>query len=302
MLENRKPEISVIIPIGPDRKMEAMNYLKNQTVPVEIIVEKGKNPSLNRNSGVEKASSEIIAFINAHSLPTRDWAEKIVGFFSKYINIDIVGGPQLTAEKESYIGKISGYALSSVFGAADVSTRYSVKKLTLNADEKLLTSSNLAIRREVAREIKFDEKIYPGEDPKFISDAKKAGFKVAYSPEIYIHHRRRSTIKEFAQQIFNYGEMRPKKESFFETAKKPSFLIPAFFTIYLAIFSVLSLIHAFFVFPLLLYVILLILFSIYESYKNRDFSGLIILPFIFFTIHISYGLGFIYGTFHRILK
>ena len=47
-----KPKLSVIIPIGPGRRIEAISSLEKQTEKVEIIIEKGTNPSKNRNEGV----------------------------------------------------------------------------------------------------------------------------------------------------------------------------------------------------------------------------------------------------------
>jgi len=295
-----KPKISVIIPIGGGRKMEALKTLQKQKIPVEIIIEEGENPSKNRNNGIKKAKGDIIAFINAHSILPIDWAEKIVNFFAAHPSIDIIGGPQLTPPKESYIGKISGYALTSVFGAAEASTRYKQTTINFKANEKLITSANLACRRSVVKTVQFDESLWPGEDPKFVSDAQKAKFKIAYTPDIFIHHRRRATIAEFAKQIFNYGYTRPKKESLLETIKNPSFLIPALFVVYLGIFAILAFLGSIFLIPLLLYAFLLIIFSFYEGIKNSDLGAIAILPFIFFVIHICYGLGFIAGTIKKI--
>lgn len=294
-----KPEISIIIPIGPGRKMEALESLKRQKIPIEIIVEKGKNPSANRNNGIKKAKAPLIAFINAHSILPEDWAIKVVNFFNSHPDIDVVGGPQLNHPREGRIGKVSGYALSSLFGSAEASMRYAPKKFIQDADERFLTSANLICRSKVAKKIKFNESLYPGEDPKFIEDSKKAGFRVAYDPKIFIFHRRRETIADFAKQIFGYGLTRPKKESLMQTAKHPSFLVPPFFTLYLALFSILSLWNSIFIIPLALYLALLIIFSVYEAIKNKDISSMFILPFIFFVIHISYGLGFIHGLLTR---
>ncbi|MEK6889313.1 MAG: glycosyltransferase [Nanoarchaeota archaeon] len=292
-------KISVIVPIGGKRKMEALQSLQNQEEKVEIIVENGPNPSRNRNKGIKKSSKEIIAFVDAHSIMPKNWSRKIGIFFKQNEEYDIVGGPQLTPQDENLIGKASGYALSSIFGSAEVSARYSPNKSIKEANEKFLTSANLACRRRVFSKIKFDEKIYPGEDPKFIDDAKNAGFKIVYSPDIFVFHRRRQSIKELAKQIFNYGVARPKKESLGRTLKNPSFLVPALFVLYIPLFAIFSLFNFIFTLPLALYIILNIIFSVYEGIKNNDLASIFLLPFIFFTIHIMYGIGFIYGYIGR---
>src|SRR3989338_3960692 len=290
-------KLTIIIPLGKDRKLEALESIKRQTIPVETIIERGANPSSNRNRGIKKAKSPLAGFINAHTILPEDWAARVVNFFESHPEIDVVGGPQLTPKNESFIGKASGYALSSVFGAAVASARYKPQKIMFDADERILTSANLACRKKVFKKINFDESLYPGEDPKFISDAKRSGFKIAYSPEIYVYHRRRASIREFARQIFNYGVTRPKKESFKETLKHPSFLIPPIFTIYIPLSLILYNFNTLFAYPLILYAVTNILFSLYECIKNKDIKVLPVLPLLFFIIHISYGIGFIYGSF-----
>lgn len=298
----KKKSLTVIVPQGDNRSLYCLNSLKRQKVPVNLIVEKGPNPSKNRNSGIKRAKTPFIAFINSHTILPEDWSEKALAFFSSHKDADIVGGPQITYSQQSFFGKVSGYALASLFGAAEVSTRYRPKKLIANADERFLTSANLVCRNHVFKKVIFDESLWPGEDPKFISDSKKSGFKVFYNPDIFVYHLRRSTVRDLAKQIFSYGYTRTKKENFSNTLKKPSFLIPSIFILYLAIFPILSRISNIFLIPLALYVLLNIIFSLYESAKNHSLLALFLLPFIFFTIHIAYGLGFIYGTFEKILR
>jgi len=295
-------KVGVVIPVGPGRTLTALETLKQQEEKVDIFVEKGTNTSENRNRGIKKSKNEIIAFINAHTILPKDWSKRIRMFFEQNPKIDIVGGPQLTPPYSNFFEKISGYALSSVFGAAEVSTRYKIKKQTLDANEKYLTSSNLACRKKVFKKIKFDEKIYPGEDPKFISDAKKENIKIAYSPDIIVYNERRKDIGSLAKQIFNYGKTRPLKESLFDTLKKPSFLMPSLFLLYVLLLWFLFLISWIFVIPLFIYLALNIFFSVFEGVRNRDVLAIFMLPGIFYTIHVSYGLGFLCGTVKMLSK
>jgi len=107
-------KISVVIPAAPDHEVSALESLKNQDEKIfEIIVERGKNTSRNRNVGARKSNGDLIAFVNAHSALSKNWSKNIRLFFKKYKKIDIIGGPQLTPETNNFFGKISGIALSS---------------------------------------------------------------------------------------------------------------------------------------------------------------------------------------------
>lgn len=294
-------KISVVIPLGPMRELAVTESLEKQKDKLCFFIEYGTNPSANRNRGVQKAKkvkTPYIGFVNAHSILTQHWAEEVLSFFNEHPEIDIVGGPQLTQEDENSFAQASGYALSSIFGTADLNERYRASKLNLHATEKQITLANLICKKKVLDQIAFDEKIYPGEDVKFIHAAEKAGFRIAYSPSIIVYNKRRKQVSGFLgliKQIFNYGRVRPRVEGFEGLLKKPLFFIPSIFVLYILVLPILLLFNLFFVLPLLLYWMLNILFSFYESLKNKNILAFFLLPFAFFVIHSTYGIGFMRG-------
>jgi len=295
-----KKEITIIIPAGEKTEIKALGTIDKKSI--NVIIERGKNPSQNRNRGALKAKTDYIAFINSHTLLDKNWQKQVLRFFKQYPEIDIVGGPQLTHPSEGFFAKVSGYALSSIFGSAKASNRYKKTKLNLKADEYLITSANLICKRTVFEKIKFNEKLYPGEDPKFIDDAIKAGFKVAYSPDIIVYNLRRQSLGLLFKQVFSYGAVRPQKESLFQTLKKPYFLAPSLLVIYLILLPILISIKSLMILPLYAYFLLDLLFSLYESIKNKSISSLALLMFIFPVIHLGYGLGFLYGLIKKIWR
>ena len=306
-------KFSLVIPVAPERNAEILESIKELDYPKKefhVVVVKGKNPSENRNKGAKKSTGEIIGFLDDDANLDKNFLKNVENFFNEYPLVDVVGGPQLTPSDDTGFAKISGYALCSRFGAAEACNRYRKGDLNLNADEDSITSANLFVRKQVMDKISFDTNLFPGEDPKFIEDVKEAGFRVAYSPDFVVYHRRRPTVKGLIKQIFNYGKVRPKKESFFRTLKRPFFLIPSLFVIYLAVLIISSLFNPvitggvigvdrpilnFLFIPLGLYLILAIIFSFIDSVNNKDFKSLLVLPFIYPVIHLSYGIGMIWG-------
>jgi glycosyltransferase involved in cell wall biosynthesis len=306
---------SLVIPVAPERGAEILESIKKLDYPkseFQVIVVNGKNPSENRNKGALRAVGEIIGFLDDDATLQEDFLKNVDKFFQAYDSIDVVGGPQLTPLDEKGFARISGYALCSKFGAWELASRYSKQKLDLNADEKNLTSANLFVKRAVMSKIKFDPNLFPGEDPKFIEDARKAKFKVAYSPDFILYHRRRATWRQLIKQIFNYGKVRPAKEPFRNTLKQPFFLVPSIFSIYLFILLGWVIFNpsitggvvnssgslgffGLFLIPLLLYVILALSFAGIDSWQSKDLKGFFVLPFVYPMIHVSYGVGMIKG-------
>lgn len=296
-------KFSVVIPVAPWREAEVVESLKNIDYPknkFEIIVEKGDSPSKNRNRGAKRAKGEIIAFLDDDAILDKNWLKKAESFFNNYHYIDVVGGPQLTPKDDKPFAKISGYALCSLFGGFGIKNRYMRGELNLTADETSLTSANLFCKKQVLKEVKFDSALFPGEDPDFISKVRKKEFKVAYSPDIIIHHRRRGNVFQFIKQMFNYGKVRLIGRNFIEAIRKPFFIIPSLFLLYLIGLFFINFSFLFFI-PLIAYFILLFLSSIFIACKNIEPLALFLLLFIFPIIHIFYGAGVIYSIFRKIL-
>ncbi len=292
---SKKFPLTIVIPAGSRSSIGAD---VRKYPGIKVLVERGISPSKNRNMGAKKAKTPFVAFINAHTLLSENWLDEVLKFFKKYPEIDIVGGPQLTHGKEGEFAKASGYALASFGGGLAVRRYKQHKRIDLNADEFSLTTANLICRKEVFSKVKFDEKVYPGEDPKFINDAKYAGFKVAYSPDIVTYNLRRASFSALSKQIFRYGKSRmlvDKKISL----KNVFFSLPSIFLVYLISLPVISVFTPLAIYPLVAYIALDLFFSVIGGIKEKSFPIMMLLPFIFPTIHISYAIGFIEGIFEH---
>jgi GT2 family glycosyltransferase len=293
------------------KSIDAIDYPKKD---YEILCLPGPgSPSIYRNKGADKGKGKIIAFIDDDAMVHKDLLKNAEKFFNEHPEIDIVGGPQLTPQNEKGFARISGYALSSKFGGWNTSNRYESKKLNLNADDTYLTTAIMFCKKEVFKEVRFDEKLFPGEDSKFVIEAKQKGLKIAYSPELIVYHRRRPTIKKFVKQIFSYGKTTSTRESFKNLIKRPFFIIPSLFLIYLVELLLIGIVHPstfnnfFNIFfanfnfssllfvPLILYIFFSFLFSLIEVFKNKDLRAILFLPLIFPLLHLSYGAGLIWG-------
>jgi len=302
-----KIKFSIIIAVSPERKPEVIESLRNQDYPkekYEIIIKKGPNTSKNRNSGIREAKGEIIGFVDDDAMVEKDWLRKADEFFGKYPEIDIVGGPQLTPPDDSTFGYVSGIALASIIGGACIRNRYKKGILNLNSDERELTTANVFCKKEVFNKAFFNPDFWPGEDTLFFNELVKKGVKLAYYPELYIYHRRRRNPGELFKQIFRYGYARPAIDSIKKT-KRTFFLfvIPSAFFLYLVFSPLLTMWNILYLLPLTFYITIIFAISFTILMKEKSHTKkLLLLPFVFLIIHISYGLGFICGVLKNIKR
>ena len=294
-----KMKFSVVVAVAPDRTPEVIESLKRQEYSAEnyeVIVKRGNNTSDNRNSGVKESRGEIIAFVDDDAILEKDWLRKADDFFLRHPEVDVVGGPQLTPADDTLLGHASGDALASILGGASIRNRYRKGELNLNSDERELTSANVFCRKNVFDIAMFDRRFWPGEDPVFFNELVAKGLKLAYCPELYIYHRRRGEMSGLAVQVFRYGYVRPQIRNTGKTETTNFlFLVPSVFLVYLICLPILIRLNKVFSMPLLAYVILVIAVSLILSAKAGRYRQFLLLPAVFFTIHVSYGTGFLCG-------
>lgn len=290
-----KPKFSVIIALAPSRQAEVLASLQKvdyEQKMLQIIIKKGLNPSENRNNGCREATGEILAFIDDDAIVDKNIFKHAEEFFSRHPEIDLVGGPQLTPESDGFFAKTSGFVLESWFGTHAMRCRYKRCKENLDADETSITSANCFIRRgSFLKTSGFNPALYPGEDPEFFTRIKKEGLRIAYSPEIIVHHRRRDSLRGFCRQFYKYGKTRCLKEKLNKQKAGLLFLMPMFFVGYVVVGSALAaLASGWFLLPLLLYLFIDLLVSLWAG-LHRGVQRIPLLIALFFLLHCSYGLG-----------
>jgi hypothetical protein len=285
--------ITLVIPAAPGIPIDALDSARRQTRPVEVLIEEGRNPSTNRNRGAGRATSSLVAFVNAHTVLREDWAERTERFFELHPEVDVVGGPQLNYASDPWFARLSGDALASPFCTGGMSRRYRATKLDLDADETSITSANLICRRSVFEKVRFDESIYPGEDPKFITDARRAGLKVAYAPDMVVFNRRRDNPLALWRQIYNYGGSRVQKETLGELLRHPQFFGPSGLMLYLLALPVLWRWTDWAWLPAAAYGAMALLLAVGKALECRRIDYPFCLPPVFLWIHLAYGAGFL---------
>src|SRR5580658_2101828 len=92
------PTVTVIIPARPDmaevRAVAAARQLDYPPSKVEIILARGKQPSVQRNTALRAAAGEIIYFLDDDSVAFPQNLRRGVAQFSS-TDIKMVGGPSL---------------------------------------------------------------------------------------------------------------------------------------------------------------------------------------------------------------
>lgn len=248
------------------------------------------------NIGIKSAKGEIIIRMDAHATYQNDYISKCVKYLYEY-NADDVGGTMVTLPREdTFIGRAIVKVLTSRFGVGNSDFRTGVKE-----PKETDTVFGGCYRKSVFEKIGlFNENLSSSQDMEFNRRLKKSGGKIMLFPDIVSYYYTRSDFLSFSKNNFRSGIWAIYPMKFVNHLPvRLRHLIPLFFVA--GMFG--SLILSFFI-PLFFYLFLAItisylLASVYFSgkiaFQEKNFRYFFIMPIIFTSLHLAYGLGSIVG-------
>lgn len=274
-------------------------YLQDEDFDVQLryLRQENKGPGAARNLGMEEARGEYFIFIDSDCTVPEDYLTAIDQNLSEY-EWDAFGGPDTYRPDFPPMLKAINYSMTSFIGTGG--TRGSKRSLT----KFYPRSFNMGIHRKVYRKIGGMGKLRHGQDMDFSARIYRAGFTVGLIEDAYVYHKRRTNLRRFFKQVFNWGVARINLGPLHPNLLKPIHLAPALILALSLIIFILA--PFYFVFEGLSYLILLLalflaMYVFVESswiYKSARVGALSILTI--FTQIVAYGLGTWSGMLQRL--
>lgn len=254
-----------------------------------------------RNIGVQKSKGEILAFCDDDCYLPKNWLKIGTTYFTKKDSADLIGGPAIPPYNDSFRFRLSGYLAGSRFTIGFAASRHRPLFPEQVAQEFDLILANTFIRKSVFKKFGgFNIHQVPCEENFLYAKVKNDGYKLLYVPRLACSHPAKPLFFPWAQKIFFYAAGRGMLIIRAPETFHLQYLVPSLFTITLTGLTVLS------IYSLSARLLLTILLFIYfvSSLINSAYifflfekNPLIFLlaPLATILIHISYGLGFLYG-------
>lgn len=293
------PSITVVIAARPDEKTvlaaEAARKLDYPRERLEILIARGRQPSVQRNKAVQAARGDYILFLDDDSVPDACHLQLALQSLRQE-KVAGVGGPNLCPDAASHLEHSFAAVMGNKLAFGPSAARYRSLGQRRPSDEKELILCNLVLHREsFLRAGGFDEALYPNEENALMDALVRQGGILVYDPDLSVRRAPRKSWASFARMVFTYG--RGRAEQFRRHPGWNSLLnfVPPLFCLYL---TMLPLLPRWCFSPLALYLPLTLVFALISprhptSRLPAIWMGLVL-------THLGYGIGFWRGLFTRI--
>ena len=287
-------EIILVDSNSSDHTKDVMMKFKNSSKSfskVSVLDNPKKILPCGWNIALAESSGDIILRVDAHSSLPIDFISKNVKRIA--LGEKVVGGHRISIiDEDNAWQKTLLIAEKSIFGSGIASYRRQ------ETEEYVSTLAHAAYSRETFKKVGgYDERLARTEDNEMHYRMKEAGYKFLLDPTIKSYHHARNGLSKMMKQKYLNGYwigltmgVSPKCFSIYH-------FVPLLFVLALIITTI----GAFVISPIPLVLLLAVYFTfnivntIFSTLKEKKHFSYLLLPIIFFLLHISYGWGTLYG-------
>jgi succinoglycan biosynthesis protein ExoA len=262
---------------------------------VQLLDNPGRLSSAGRNVALAAAQGDLLVLVDGHcELDNPDYLSELASAFERS-GADCVGRPQpLDVTEATSLQRAIAAARSSWLGHHPASYIYS-------AGEGLVPPESVAVayRRSVFAQVGlFDESFDACEDVDFNHRVGRAGLRCFFTPRVQVRYHPRTTLAGLFRQMVRYGRGRARLvRKHPRTFSLPGFL-PAGFVAGLALGPLLAWLWPGLWVPyaacLGLYALVVAIFSVMLSIRQRQAAWVVLLPLVFLSIHAGAGIGLLW--------
>jgi glycosyltransferase involved in cell wall biosynthesis len=279
----------IIVEDGSSVPCEALIHKYSASLSVRYFYKSNSGPGLSRNFGAEKSMGDYLIFFDSDCIIPENYFKEIELELSN-CPLDAFGGPDKAAKNFSRIQKAINYSMTSFFTTGGI--RGDKKRM----DKFYPRSFNLGIRKNVFETLDGFAAMRFGEDIDLSIRMIRAGYHTNLLPQAWVYHKRRTGWKKFFKQVYNSGVARINLYIKYPETLKPLYVLPALFTIGVAVL----LAGSFFYPPVLILFLLfgLLIFSD-STIRTKSFNVGILSVIAAFIQLTGYGSGFLIASWQR---
>ncbi len=248
-------------------------------------------PGKARNFALGEAQGEWIFFIDDDALVLPGYWDVLLPLLQDD-KIEVLGGPDAAVSGMNPVGAALAIALSSPFCTGTTSARHKAHGTKLRpADDEMLTSCNLWVRRSALATVSFPEDYLRGEETFFLQKLAADHRRLFYHPRLRVGHHRRSKLGQLLRPTFYAGFYRSRLMKEAPGRVNGAFWLPAVFVL----LHLIALLDApLFLYLARMYVSIVLFASVGPAIEAKRPALIPLVAFLHYFVVFVYGVGFLF--------
>lgn len=284
-----KLEILVVDGQSSDRSREIVQAKLQHNHQIRLLENPQRITPVAMNTGILASKGDVIFIICAHARISSTLISLSVQTLQDYPEVDAVGGI-IVSESEGTIGKAIALAINSPIGSGG--PQYRVRRTPGPIFD---TIAHAAYRRAVFDRVGLvNEELVRNQDAEFNYRFLQQGGRIHFNPEIVSYVSVRDSLPQLAKQQFRtgYWKVRLFQEVFLTTNWRH--LVPVVFVIVTVVSGIAAIFSVWGRWILMAdvgaYAAAVVISSCFIGIRHGP-RYLLLLPWVFSVIHLSYGIG-----------
>ena len=297
---NEKFEIIIADDGSTDNTAELVKYFQNKSsYTLKYFSQQNKGPGAARNLGMQNASGDFFIFVDSDVTVPPEWLKEIDRALNRE-KAEAFGGPDTYLDSFPALLKAINYSMTSFITTGGLRGKKG-KKLA----KFYPRSFNMGLSKKLLEKIGGFGGLRHGQDIEFSNRIIRSGAKTIFVEKAHVYHKRRTNLRRFWKQVFNWGMARINLYKIDPAMFELLHAAPAAVT---ALTALIALLAIFFPLFLLLFEIglglalLVLLFSMLDSFFiYKQFAPALYLPLVIPIQIFGYGSGFIFNFLRRVV-
>jgi len=282
-----------------DTREVVARYAGQVSFELHNYTQQNQGPGAARNLGMSKARGDFFIFLDSDVTVPVHWL-RTVDSALRAETADAFGGPDSFKDDFPPLLKAINYSMTSFITTGGLRGRKG-KKLARYYPR----SFNMGLSRELWLRIGGFGSLRHGQDIEYSNRIIKSGAKVEYIAGAEVYHKRRTNLRRFYKQVFNWGVARINLYKIDKSMLEPLHALPALVTASTGLLLLLAV----FIPPLrwmvlagIFAALLVLIFSMIDAMRMyAQVKPALYLPLVMPAQIMGYGLGFIYNFIRRVI-
>ena len=294
-------EIIVVDGMSDDSTRDVVEHFQNShpDSSIRLVLNPDRSIPKSLNVGIEQATGEVIARMDAHAFPSPGYIRRCVEVLTNG-EAEVVGMPCIVQPgADTVTARAIALAVSHPFGIGDARYRLTGG----DRQEAVDTVAFACFRKSLWKQLGgYDESLLTNEDYDFNYRARLQGDRVVLDRSEHCYYFARDSVFKLSAQYRRYGKWKARMIRIHPRSIRIRHLVAPCFVASIILLAALGLwkTEAWFVFAaqLVVYMVLATVFAVQATSKARETTSvLFVMPMIFLVTHLSWGASFLLGLF-----